>query len=327
MGFFRKTSASVLALLSLFNFSAAFNNPIRSPGGSDPFVTYSGGYYYIMTTSWSDVEIARSTTVEGLKTATKKVIYSSTESSRSSNVWAPEVHYFDGSWYVYFTAGTSANLDGQRLHALKGGATPWDDFTYAGQLTNEWAIDGSTLRLNTWGNYLLFSCFHDVTYQSLCIQKLGSDYVSLTGDIAVISQPTETWETQSTPVNEGPAALYFGGATYIAYSASYCWSAAYCLGLLTWDGSTDPMQPSAWTKGDGCVFSSANGNYGTGHNSFFQSPDGSQTWNAYHATSNSAGACDNSRYTQIQPVDSNSDGTPNFGIPVTSSQTYSEPSS
>lgn len=108
------------SLASVVSFAAAFTNPIRSPGGSDPFVTYSGGYYYIMTTSWTDVEIARSTTVAGLTTAAKKVIYSSADSTRSSNVWAPEVHYFDGAWYVYFTAGNADNLDGQNLHVLKG---------------------------------------------------------------------------------------------------------------------------------------------------------------------------------------------------------------
>ncbi|RYC63031.1 hypothetical protein CHU98_g3198 [Xylaria longipes] len=203
--------------------------------------------------------------------------------------------------------------------------TPWDGFTYAGQLTTEWAIDASTLR-TSFGDYLVFSCFHGVSAQSLCVQKLGSDYTSLTGSISVISQPTAAWETVSTPVNEGPAALYWGGKTYLAYSASYCWSASYCLGLLAWDGATDPTKAGAWTKSSGCVLSSANGNYGTGHNSFFQSPDGSQTWIAYHATSNSAGACDDSRYTMIQLLGTHSDGSPNFGAPVDFSHAYSEPS-
>ncbi|KAI0915134.1 glycoside hydrolase family 43 protein [Ustulina deusta] len=321
----RKMFGALLSLATAVGFASAWTNPIRSPGGSDPFLTYSGGYYYLMSTSWTDVEIARSTTVAGLTTATKKVIYTSTDASRDANVWAPEVHYFDGAWYVYFTAGSSSDLDGQRLHVLKGGATPWDTFSYVGQLTDEWAIDASTLR-TSFGNYLVFSCFHGVSAQSLCIQKLGSDYASLTGSISVISQPTAAWETVSTPVNEGPAALYWGGKTYLAYSASYCWSASYCLGLLTWDGTTDPTNAAAWSKSSGCVLSSANGNYGTGHNSFFQSPDATQTWIAYHATSSSAGACDDTRYTMVQLLGTHSDGSPNFGTPVDFSHVYSEPS-
>lgn len=173
----------------------------------------------------------------------------------------------------------------------------------------------------------MFSCFHGVTYQSICLQKLGSDYISLTGSIYVISQPDQSWEKNGTPVNEGPVALYFGGKTYITYSASYCWTPNYCLGTLEWDGSSTPTSASAWTKSSKCVLSSANGNYGTGHNSFFSSPDGSQTWIAYHATTTSTGACDDSRYTMIQLLGTHSDGSPNFGTPVAWTHTYSEPSS
>lgn len=171
------------------------------------------------------------------------------------------------------------------------------------------------------------SCFEGVSYQSICLQQLGDDYISVTGDIYVISQPTESWETEGTPVNEGPNALYMNGVTYIGYSASYCWTQYYCLGLLTWvsvttktldviafsrtntyhelyiqDGTTDPTDSAAWTKADGCQLASANGNYGTGGPGFFQSPDGSETWITYHATSSSAGACDDTRYTMAQVI-------------------------
>ncbi|KAJ5437949.1 uncharacterized protein N7458_008947 [Penicillium daleae] len=317
----------LLASLScLLGLSTAWYNPIRNPGGSDPFLVYTGGYYYLLTTTWTDVEIARATTIAGLETATKKSVYSTSTASRCCNVWSPEVHYLGDTWYIYYTAGETTDLDGQRLHVLTGGSTPWDDFTYTGQLTTEWSIDASVLRFTDYGNFMMFSCFHGVTYQSICIQQLGSDYVSLMGDIYVISQPTESWEMNGTPVNEAPAALYFGDTTYISYSASYCWTADYCLGLLTWDGSTDPTDASSWSKNDGCVFSSPNGNYGTGSNGFFQSPDASQTWIVYHATEYSSGACNDSRYTMVQLLGTHSDGSPNFGSPVAWTHAYSEPS-
>lgn len=123
MHFFQKFTALLSLFLCLFSFSDAYTNPIRNPGGSDPFLVYTGGYYYLLTTSWSDVQISRATSIEGLKTATKKVVYSTSTSSRCCNVWAPEVHYLGGAWYIYYTAGTSANLDGQRLHVLKGKPT------------------------------------------------------------------------------------------------------------------------------------------------------------------------------------------------------------
>ncbi|KAI1440477.1 glycoside hydrolase family 43 protein [Annulohypoxylon stygium] len=324
----KRILTSLLGATSPFfiNSVTAFTNSIRSPGGSDPQIVYTGGYYYLMSTTWTNVQIARATTIEGLKTATRKTVYSSSEANRCCNVWAPEVHYLSGVWYIYFSAGNADNLDGQNLHVLKGGATPWDDFTYAAQLTNEWSIDGTIVRFNGWGNYLASSCFHGVENQSICFQKLGDDNISLTGSIGVISQPTNSWEQSGTPVNEGPAALYINGKTYIAYSANYCWTPDYCIATLEWDGSTDPLSASAWTKSDGCLFKGGvNGHYGTGHNAFFQSPDGSQTWNVYHATSNSAGACDDSRYTMVQLLNTNADGSLNFGTPVALSFDSAEP--
>lgn len=58
---------------------------------------------------------------------------------------------------------------------------------------------------------------------------------------------------------------------------------------------------------------------------FFQSPDGTEIWNVYHATSNSAGACDGSRYTMAQKVNWNANGTPNFGSPARLGTSYVGP--
>lgn len=115
-----KFLTALLGFASLFIGASAITNPIRNPGGSDPFLVYTGGYYYLLTTTWTDVEIARATTVEGLKTATKKSVYSTTTASMCCNVWSPEVHYLGSTWYIYFTAGDADDLAGQRLHVLEG---------------------------------------------------------------------------------------------------------------------------------------------------------------------------------------------------------------
>ncbi|KFA70278.1 hypothetical protein S40285_08208 [Stachybotrys chlorohalonatus IBT 40285] len=314
--------------LDLFSFAAAYTNPIRNPGGADPFITKSGdGYYYLLTTEWDSVRISRATTIEGLKTASTKVIYQSSATDRCCNVWAPEIQWLGDRWYLYFTAGGSANLDNQRLHVARGGASAWDDaYTYVGTMSNQWSIDGSVMRFNApWGNHFVYSCFNGQQYQSICIQKLADNNVALTGPVSIISTPTASWERQQHPVNEGPAAFYMGGRSYLAFSASYCWSSAYCLGLLTWSGG-NPVQASSWAKSGGCVFSSANGHYGTGHNSFFQGIADGQWYNVFHATANANGACDDNRYTMVQPVTANSNGSPNFGIPAPFSYGFAEPS-
>lgn len=111
---------AALAFTGLFGSASAFTNPIRNPGGSDPQVSYFDGYYYLISTEWENLQLARAETIEGLKTAEAKVIYSDTDSSRCCSVWAPELHYFDGTWYLYYTAGAADNLDNQRPHVLRG---------------------------------------------------------------------------------------------------------------------------------------------------------------------------------------------------------------
>lgn len=39
----------------------------------------------------------------------------------------PELHYLDGVWYIYYTAGSSANLDLQRAHVIKGKVSSSND--------------------------------------------------------------------------------------------------------------------------------------------------------------------------------------------------------
>jgi len=203
-----------------------------------------------------------------------------------------------------------------------GGATPWDDFTYTGQMTPDWGIDGTVLRFTEWGNYLVWSCISN-SVQSICVAPLETP--TSIGTASVISSPTESWEQVGASVNEAPAALYNDGITFLTYSASYCWTASYALGLLTWDGTTNPAESAAWSK-KGPVLSSANGNYGPGSNGFFLSPDGTQTWIVYNADANSAGACDSTRYTMAEIVSWDSDGAPNFEAPPLLSTTLTGPS-
>lgn len=145
---------------------------------------------------------------------------------------------------------------------LAGGATPWDSYSHLATLTSTWGIDGTILRFSSWGNYFVYSCFSG-SLQSLCIAPLTSP--GKIGTSKVLSTPTNSWEKVGNPVMEGPAAMYHGGKTFLAYSASYCWTTSYSLGLLTWNGSGDPSLSASWKK-TGPFLTSANGNYGPGHN-------------------------------------------------------------
>ncbi|EOD47625.1 putative glycosyl family protein [Neofusicoccum parvum UCRNP2] len=278
--------AASLAALTQLTSAATFSNPLRETDGSDPQIVWYDGYYYLMTTTWTDVQLTRATTIE-------------------------ELHEVDGTWFIYYSAGTAENLDGQRPQVLEGGAHPWDnDYAWVATLTDNWGIDGTVATINN-SRYFIYSCFLGTDIQSLCIAPMTS--ATQLGTSVLISEPLEDWETVGAPVNEGPYVMEHSGTYFMTYSASYCWTTSYQLGLLTLTGA-DPLDRAAWTK-SGPLFSSANGNYGTAHNAFFASPDGTEIWNVYHATSNTGGSCDGNRYTMVDRVAWNEDGSPDFGTP------------
>jgi GH43 family beta-xylosidase len=149
------------------------------------------------------------------------------------------------------------------------------------------------------------------------------------GTIHLISQPTQSWERKGQfPVNEAPEHIVHGGRNYIVYSASQCASQWYALGQLALRG-TNPLDSKSWIK-SGPIMTSANGNYGPGHNGFavpgeyvymglrvrrfFKSPDGKEDWIVYHATSNPKGNCERKRYTMAGKVNW-TDAGPRFARP------------
>jgi GH43 family beta-xylosidase len=253
--------ALLLSHLTLFVYG--FQNPIKSSDGSDPFMVYHEGFYYLTTTTWNNIQLTRATTIAGLKTAQPKVIWRDSTASRCCNVWAPEIHWQaqEGSWYIYYSAGTSGTLDNQRSHVLKGSSNIiWDsNWSYAGRLVipnrDVWAIDGSILLLGS-SRYFIFSSWDGDT-QCLYIAPMTS--ATTLGNAVKISTPTASWEKIGAKVNEGPAAIYHGGSTWIVFSASSCAGTGYALGSLKWTGG-NPLSASSWVKSNGAIFKSANGN-------------------------------------------------------------------
>lgn len=77
-------------------FASNFTNPLKSPLGSDPFIVYWDGFYYLTTTTYSNIQLTRATTLEGLKTGENKVIWTPDDPSRYCDLWAPELHNLNG---------------------------------------------------------------------------------------------------------------------------------------------------------------------------------------------------------------------------------------
>ncbi|KAF9006183.1 Arabinanase/levansucrase/invertase [Cyathus striatus] len=301
-----------------------FQNPIKATDGSDPFIVFHEGYYYLTTTTWTNIQITRATTIGGLKTASPKVVWIDSTSSRCCNVWAPEIHWrpTEGAWYIlhmrssYYSAGTSGTFDNQRIHALKGSATTiWESTWTRITIPNRdvWSIDATVMVLGS-TRYLVYSSWDGDSIQM--------NSATTVGDAVKISTPTYSWEKVGANVNEGPALLYHDGRTFLVFSASNCAGTGYTLGRLELTGS-NPLSASSWTKYSNAIFVSANGY--PGHNGFFLSPSGNEIHMVYHASSTSPGTCDGNRYTMVQQVGWHSDGTPNLGSPRALSDNVPEP--
>ncbi len=298
---------------------AKFTNPMNASHGSDPWMVHYEGYYYLAATTWGDtLTMKRGRTIAELKAATPEVIWKDTTASRCCNMWAPEFFLIDGPngrrWYHYYTAGNGSDLGTQRSYVLESeGLDPMGPYHFKGQLLNYWAIDGSLLEHGS-KRYFLFSSWQGQT-QNVYIIEMSNPW-TVVGARTMLTSPIYEWEQEgSDSVNEGPEALHHDGRTFVTYSASQCADPGYKLGLLEFTGA-DPLDAAAWSKSSTPVFQASGQAHGTGHNGFFKSPDGSQDWLVYHATTNPVGSCWTDRTTRIQPIEWNADGTPDFGTPV-----------
>jgi len=310
-----------------------FRNPLNN-SGPDPWMTYYDGNYYLAATTWGDpwtgLTMRRAPTIADLKNATPERIWQDWTPERCCNYWAPEFFLLNGPnglhWYGYYSGGSSSCCDNQRIHVIESVDTdPMGPYTYKGQLrdsTDNRTIDASVLQLNG-SLYLLFAGRID-TEQRIYIAPMQNPW-TLNGDRVLLSAPTYSWEQEARNINQGPVALQHNGKTFIVYSASYCGSSGYKLGMLTYTGN-DPLNTSSWTKSPLPVFQGTDEVFSPGHNTFFKSPDGTEDWIVYHANSSSSGGCDMNRTPRIQKFTWNSDGTPNFGSPVSVNTNLAVPS-
>ncbi|MCC3154412.1 glycoside hydrolase family 43 protein [Hymenobacter sp. BT770] len=314
--------------------TATFTNPLLA-SGPDPWVYQKDGYYYYMHTTNTNLRIWKTANMSDLSQTSSVVAWTPPVTGPASgNLWAPELYFLDGKWYIYYSAGPEGtNLGQQRTWVLENtSADPtagsWVD---KGRLYNStadyWAIDGTVLEQN--GNrYFIWSGHNGIdAIQRLYISQMSNPW-TLTGPRVELSHPEYSWENVGPPfVNEGPETIKHGGKTFLVYSASFCGTDQYALGLLTASTTADPMLPASWTKSAQPVFSQspANRAYATGHNAFFKSKDGQEDWIIYHANSNPSEGCVEKRNPRMQKFTWNADGTPSFGVPVAISTPIAKP--
>lgn len=333
MNIFRKILFAVLALSPVMVYAQkTFTNPLL-PTGPDPWCIYKDGYYYYTNTTGRNITIWKTKNIATLSTSEKKVVWTPPgKGAYSKEIWAPEIHFLQGKWYIYFAADSGNNIN-HRLYVLENSsADPLQgNWTIKGKLStpeDKWSIDGSVFE-HRGKMYLIWSGWKGNLNgeQDIYIARMKNPW-TVEGKRTLVSSPTYNWETigdlnnpNDVPhvnVNEGPEILEHNNKLFLIYSASGCWTDTYSLGMLTASADADLMKASSWIKTDHPVFkqSPQHGVYATGHNSFFKSPDGKEDYILYHANSKPGEGCGSHRSPRAQKFTWNADGTPNFGEPV-----------
>ncbi|MBD3617355.1 MAG: glycoside hydrolase family 43 protein [Gracilimonas sp.] len=318
--------------------SCVFTNPVAE--GADPWIIRKDKVYYSVKSVSGGIQVSKSEHLtEVLKSQQRAEVWRQpSQGWNRQHLWAPELHYVQGEWFIYYTAGESGPpFISQRSGVLRAtSGDPLGDYEDMGMLytgdnietleNEKWAIDLTVLE-HAGNLYAIWSGWEenaetDRTPQHLYIAEMENPW-TISSNRVKISSPEEPWETGTElAINEGPEILKNGGQTFVIYSASESWLPAYNLGQLELVGD-DPMDPASWEK-SGSVFSGSGQVYGTGHASFTKSPDGSESWIAFHTKIDEEPGWD--RVVYLQSFSWNEDGSPDFGTPVQPGNELQRPS-
>ena len=265
---------------------------------ADPYVYkhIDGTYYFTASIpAYDGIVLRHSDTLAGLKDAEEVRVWQKHDKGiMSEHIWAPELHYLNGKWYIYYAGGDIDDVWAIRPYILecadqdpmtgnwveKGKMTraEEDEFSF-----EAFSLDGTVFE-NRGKHYYIWAEKVGVGKQisNLYIAEMENPCKLKTVQV-LLTTPDYDWERIGFWVNEGPAVIHHDGKIYMTYSASET-GAAYCLGMLSISEDADPLDPAMWKKERYPVLetNAEKGIYGPGLNSFTEDEQGNPIM-VYHA--------------------------------------------
>ncbi len=269
---------------------------------ADPYVyKHTDGTYYFTASvpAYDGINLRRADSLAGLQNAEEVEVWHKHEKGpMSQHIWAPELYYINGAWYIYYAGSDVDDIWALRPYVLeckdedpmtgtwtelgKMKAADEDVFSF-----EAFSLDG-TIFENKGDYYYVWAEKVGVGPQisNLYIARMERPDKLATVQV-LLTTPDYDWERVNFWVNEGPAVLKHEGKIYLTYSASDT-GPAYCIGLMEIDEDADMLDPACWKKKRYPVLKTdeAKGIYGPGHNSFTKDEEGNDIM-VYHARTES----------------------------------------
>lgn len=298
---------------------------------ADPYVLrHTDGKYYFTATvpSYDKIVLRRADSLAELPAAEEVELWHKHESGvQSEHVWAPELYYLDGKWYIYYSASDKDDIWALRPYVLMcededpitgkwvelGKMKRADDDPFSFE---EFSLDATVFenhgkRYYVWAEKVGIGKKISNLYIAEMERpdKLATVQVLLTG-------PDYDWERIGFWVNEGPAVIKRNGKIFLTYSASET-GIYYCVGMLSIDENEDLLDPRKWKKERYPVLGTDESLsiFGPGHNSFTVDEEGNDIM-VYHARTEAEiegnPLYNPNRHAQLMKVQWGEDGYPVF---------------
>ncbi len=269
-------------------------NPLSITGIGDPFILKPGdarfaGTYYLYATSfktgfkvWSSRDLAR--------WEDRGLCFEPDADAWSLDCyWAPECVELDGRYYLFYSANTKLNPNGEDETFRIGVAVsdsplgPFRDVARQPLFDPGFPVIDANVLIDDDGRmYLTCSrcCYkHKVgDYEESWIYgaELSPDMRSIKGELQLLLRPEQAWEDRSAKTtgrrwNEGSFLMKRNGLYYMFFSANHYQDKHYAVGYAT---SRTPLGPYQKYEGNPILSHDYPRMSGPGHNSITEAPDG-----------------------------------------------------
>jgi GH43 family beta-xylosidase len=306
--------------------AAQFVNPIAE--GADPWVVRDpNADRYLWCFSEGNRAIAIHAGERLTSLGEKRIVWTAPDKGPfSREVWAPELHFLDGRWHVYFAASDGRNANHLAYVLVSKTADPLGGYDLHGPFETGdragepiWAIDMTVLD-HKGRRYALWSGWDEPgsDRQFLYAAAMKSPTEIIPPRVRICSNDDFPWEFtldggKGRGLHEAPQVLKTERRTFLVYSCGASWKPTYKLGRLELKGG-NPLDPDAWVKRERPAFTSTDETFGVGHSCFVPSPDGSQLWHVFHAKRDRDDGW--RRGVFVQSMDFDPNGFPRFFRPV-----------